>query len=257
MVVIKTTINKKGNYNMEMIKELSILLGRIVTIFPLTLAIALYMGKRSIGELPIFDFLVIIILGAVVGADIADPQIEHIHTAVAIVFIGFFEKIVSKLKIKYRKFGHLITFEPTVVIHDGQFIVPSLKRIRYSIDNILQMLRENEVFDISHVHLGIIEANGKLSVLKKPNKTEVMAEDMNITGNEVSLSYPIIIDGEVYRNTLAKLSLSDSWLKEQLKNNGINSLEEVFFASVNMRKELQVSPKKYMKDINKLPPIYN
>lgn len=242
---------------MEIIKELSILLGRIVTIFPLMLAIALYMGKRSIGELPIFDFLVIIILGAVVGADIADPQIEHIHTAVAIVLIGFFQKIVSKLKLKYRKFGHLITFEPTVVIQDGHFIVPSLRKIRYSIDNILQMLRENEVFDISHVHLGIVEANGKLSVLKKPNKAEVTAEDMNITGKEVSLSYPVIIDGEVYGNTLEKLSLSDSWLKEQLKNNGINSLEEVFFASVNMKKELHVSPKKYMKDADHVMPIYN
>lgn len=242
---------------MEIIKELAILLGRIVTIFPLTLAIALYMGKRSIGELPIFDFLVIIILGAVVGADIADPQIEHIHTAVAIVLIGIFQKVVSKLKIRYRKFGHLITFEPTVVIQDGQFIVSNLKKIRYSIDNVLQMLRENDVFDISDVHLGVVEANGKISVLKKPNKTEITAEDMNITGKEVSLSYPIVVDGQVYNDTLAKLNLSDLWITEQLKNNGINSIEEVFFASVNMKKELHVSPKKYMKDTNQVMPIYN
>lgn len=242
---------------MEMLKELSILLGRIVTIFPLMLAIALYMGKRSIGELPIFDFLVIIILGAVVGADIADPQIEHIHTAVAIILIGIFQKIVSKLKIKYRKFGHIITFEPTVVIQDGQFIVSNLKKIRYSIDNVLQMLRENDVFDISDVHLGIVEANGKLSVLKKMNKTQVTVEDMNITGKVISLSYPIVVDGKVYRDTLAKLNLSESWLREQLKNNKINSLEEVFFASVNMNKELHISLKEYMKDTTQVIPIYN
>ncbi|WP_270565637.1 DUF421 domain-containing protein [Clostridium beijerinckii] len=242
---------------MEMLKELSILLGRIVTIFPLMLAIALYMGKRSIGELPIFDFLVIIILGAVVGADIADPQIEHIHTAVAIVLIGIFQKVVSILKIKYRKFGHIITFEPTVVIWDGQFIVPNLKEIRYSIDNVLQMLRENDVFGISDVHLGIVEANGKLSVLKKVNKAELTVEDMNITGKVVSLSYPIVVDGKVHRDTLAKLNLSESWLREQLKNNKINSLEEVFFASVNMKKELHISLKEYMKDANKIIPIYN
>ncbi|MCS3600250.1 uncharacterized membrane protein YcaP (DUF421 family) [Bacillus sp. JUb91] len=36
------------------------------------------MGKRAIGELPIFDFLIIITLGAVVGADIADPSIKHL-----------------------------------------------------------------------------------------------------------------------------------------------------------------------------------
>lgn len=101
---------------MELVKELLVVVGRIVTILPLMLGITFFMGKRSIGELPVFDFLIIITFGAVVGADIADPQIEHIHTAVAIVLIGTFQKVVSKLKIRYRKFGHLITFEPTVVI---------------------------------------------------------------------------------------------------------------------------------------------
>ena len=52
-------------------------IGRIVTILPLLLIIGLYMGRRSIGELPVFDFLVILVLGAVVGADIADPKIDH------------------------------------------------------------------------------------------------------------------------------------------------------------------------------------
>lgn len=54
------------------------------------------MGRRSIGELPVFDFLVILILGAVVGADIADPNIEHLHTAVAIVLIGGLQMLIAK-----------------------------------------------------------------------------------------------------------------------------------------------------------------
>lgn len=61
---------------MHLIKELLIVTGRIVTILPLMLVITLYMGKRSIGELPVFDFLVVIILGAVVGADIADLKLN-------------------------------------------------------------------------------------------------------------------------------------------------------------------------------------
>ncbi|GIM29965.1 DUF421 domain-containing protein [Clostridium polyendosporum] len=242
---------------MHLIKELLIVSGRIVTILPLMLVIVLYMGKRSIGELPVFDFLVIITLGAVVGADIADPKIEHIHTAVAIVLIGIFQKIVSKLKIKYRKFGHLITFEPTIVIQDGKFIVSNLTKIRYSIDNVLQMLREKEVFDISEIFLGIVESNGNISILKKPNKAEVTIEDMNLTRKEPSLSYPVIVDGILYNDTIVKLNLSETWLKQHLANLGINSLEEVFFASVNMKRELHVSPKNYMKDNNEVLPIYN
>lgn len=127
---------------MHLIKEFLIVGGRIVTILPLALGITIYMGKRSVGELPIFDFIVVITLEAVVGADIADPKIEHIHTAVAIILIGLLQKLISKLKIKYRKFGHIVTFEPTIVIQDGKFIVSNLTKIHYSIDNVLQMLGE-------------------------------------------------------------------------------------------------------------------
>ncbi|HDK7176195.1 TPA: DUF421 domain-containing protein [Clostridium botulinum] len=89
-------------------------------------------------------------------------DIKHIYTTVAIILIGIFHIIVSKLKVKYRKFGHVITFEPTIVIQEGKFIVKNLRKIRYSIDNILQMLREKDIFDINDVHIGIVEANGNI-----------------------------------------------------------------------------------------------
>lgn len=60
---------------------------RISTILPLFLFITLLTGRRKIGELPVFDFLVILILGSVVGADIADPEIEHLPTAFAVTSI--------------------------------------------------------------------------------------------------------------------------------------------------------------------------
>jgi uncharacterized membrane protein YcaP (DUF421 family) len=242
---------------MEFVKELYILLGRIVTILPLMLAMTLYMGKRSIAELPVFDFLVIVILGAVVGADIADPEIAHVHTAAAIVLIGIFHRIISKLKIRYRKFGHVITFEPTIVIQDGKFILTNMRRIRYSIDNLLQMLREKDVFDVNEVHLGIIEANGNISVLKKGSKSEVTVEDLKLTNKEPSIAYAVIIDGKINNDVLAKLSLTDIWLKQQLLNLQIKDVSEVFFGSVNNKKELQVSLKSYMENKDQILPIYN
>ncbi|EJE7235296.1 DUF421 domain-containing protein [Clostridium sporogenes] len=242
---------------MELIKEFYILIGRIITILPLMLAVTLVMGKRSIAELPVFDFLIIVILGAVVGADIADPEIKHIYTTVAIILIGIFHIIVSKLKVKYRKFGHVITFEPTIVIQEGKFIVKNLRKIRYSIDNILQMLREKDIFDINDVHIGIVEANGNISILKKTNKTEVTIEDLNLQKGTSSLSYPVIIEGEVYKNVLSKLNLTEEWLNQQLINIGVKSEKEIFFASVNNKNEFHASLKSFMEDGENIVPIYH
>lgn len=54
---------------MEILSDLAKIFGRIITILPLMLLVALFMGRRSVGELPVFDFLIVISLGAVVGAD--------------------------------------------------------------------------------------------------------------------------------------------------------------------------------------------
>ncbi|MDF2558278.1 MAG: hypothetical protein K0R71_2106 [Bacillales bacterium] len=242
---------------MHLFEELLVVAGRIITILPLMLFVALYMGKRSIGELPVFDFLVIITLGAVVGADIAEPAIPHIHTAVAIVLIGLLQRIVSGAIIKYQKFGHLITFEPTIVIQDGKLIVKNLQKLRYSIDNVLQMLREKNIFDINNVRLGIVEPNGRVSILKKDSKASITVEDMNLVKKSVSISYPVILDGKVYEDVLQKLELNDSWLEQQLIDHNVSTVEEVFFASVNEKKELHISLRGFIEDKEGLLPIYH
>lgn len=227
----------------EFIKDILLVLGRIITILPLLLFITLFMGKRTVGELPIFDLLVVITLGAVVGADIADPNIEHIPTAITIVAIGILQRFVANLKMSNRKIGKLLTFEPTVVIQNGKFLDKNLRKIRYSIDNILPMLREKNVFDINEVETAIIEANGALSVFKKPEKNCVTLEDMKITKTTSSISFPVIIEGTIYSNILGDFGLNEAWLKQQLSYQGITDINNVFFASLNRNLEVHISLK--------------
>ncbi|OEH86465.1 hypothetical protein BHU72_13405 [Desulfuribacillus stibiiarsenatis] len=226
---------------MESLKEILLVLGRIVTILPLLLLIAIYMGKRAIGQLPVFDFLIIVTLGSVVGADIADPNVHHLPTAVAIVAIGFLQRIVANWKISNRTIGRLLTFEPTIVIQHGKFLNKNLKKIRYSIDNILQMLREKDVFDIKEVETAIVEANGSISVLKIPQKNTVTLEDMKINRSTSSIAVPVIIEGTVYPDILEDFNLDQQWLLEHLAIQGVHNLKDVFFASINGNHELHIS----------------
>lgn len=240
---------------MKLLEEMLILLGRVVTILPLMLFAALFMGRRSIGELPVFDFLILLAFGAVVGADIADPKIPHIHTAVAIILIALLQKVVAFLKIKSRKVGSLLTFEPVTVIHQGQFIVENLRKTQYSIDNILLMLREKDIFNVQDVNLGILEANGNLTVKKKPGKETVTLEDMQLTRSNEDLAMPLILDGKLYKKVLFQLNLDEEWLMDRLAQESIHNLKDIFFASITEGKSLQITLKKQT-DLN-IPPIYH
>lgn len=236
----------------ETIKDLLLVGGRIVTILPLLLATTLFMGKRSIGELPVFDFLIIIALGAVVGADIADPNIEHIPTAFAIIVIGLVQRVVSTMAIKHRKFGRAITFEPTVVVSKGNMLVDNLRKVNYSIDNILQMLREKDIFHLGEVELAILEANGRLSVYKNPKSAPITSEDLGLVKPPKGVAYPLILEGTVSDQVLAYLHKDNAWLAEQLLAQGINK-NDVFYASVDENLTLHVS----RTSSHPVPPIHH
>lgn len=240
---------------MGIVKDTLLVYGRIITILPLLLMMTLLMGKRSIGELPVFDFLIIISLGAVVGADLSDPEIRHFHTAITIIGLGFLQIIITKLSIRKRTFGKWITFEPTAVIKNGTFLVGNLKKIRYSIDNVLQMLREKDIFDVKEVELAIVEANGRLSVYKQSNKSTVTIEDAGIQKKAEGLAYPVIIEGKLYHDILNDLDLDETWLYTELQKKGIQNLNLIFFASINKQKELHVSMQNETKQTK--PSIYH
>jgi uncharacterized membrane protein YcaP (DUF421 family) len=240
---------------METINETLLVLGRIITILPLLLFITIYMGKRAIGELPIFDFLIILTLGSVVGADIADPKVQHLQTGVAIIAIGILQKLVSKLKIANRKIGRLLTFEPTVVIQNGKLLRKNLNHIHYSVDNILQMLREKDVFDINDVETAIIESSGALSVCKRMRKQSVTAGDLGIIRPSSGISLPVIMEGTIYQHVLHQNNVSENWLKQQLQEKGIHDTAQVFFASINKDLDLHISLKN--EKTNDIPLLYH
>ncbi|MCG8538408.1 MAG: DUF421 domain-containing protein [Clostridia bacterium] len=239
----------------EMMKEILTILFRIVTILPLLLLVTLFMGKRTVGELPVFDYLIILTLGAVAGADIVDLSVKQLHTVIAIIAVGLLQRIISHLKISNRKIGRLITFEPRVVIQDGKFINQNLKKDRYSIDNILNMLREKGVFNISDVETAIIEANGALSILRKAQRSPVTLEDIGITNTSSSIAFPIIMEGRVYPSVLKQFNLNETWLNQQLSKQGVKDIKNVFFASLNSNLDLHISLKND-RDIV-VPPIRN
>lgn len=239
---------------MEGFGETMIVIGRVCTIIPLLLIITLFMGKRSIGELPVFDFIIIITLGSVAGADIAEPDVRHISIAVAIVTLGILQRVVSQLSIVFRWFGRMVTFEPTVIFHNGAFHIKNLKKIRYSLDNVLHMLREKDIFDLTEIDLAIIEANGRLTVLKKVEQQVVTKQDLGIHTSSAGMSLPVIVEGKIYPDVLSYRKRDEQWLAHELKKKGIAS-EQVFLATINRQNELQFSLKN--KKEPQVPPLHH
>lgn len=219
-----------------------IVLLRIATIMALLLGATLFvMGKRPIGELPVFDFLVLVVMGSIVGADIADPDIEHLPTAFAVVVLAAIQRLFSYFSLRFRKFRKLITFEPTVVLYDGKLIHNNIKRIHYSLDEIIMMLRENDIFDVSKVEYGIVEANGKLSIITKPGHEHATIGDLNLPAPQSNAAVTIIMDGKINGNNVRRLNLSEQDVVDMIQRQGVSKISEVFHAELDSGKNVNIS----------------
>jgi len=148
---------------------------------------------------------------------------------------------LSYATIKSRKFGGRVSFGPTVIIQNGQFIKANMKRVRYSIENVLMFLREKGIFDINEVEFAIVEDSGNVSVMKKTQFQPATPDDMKIATKYKGLTIPLIVDGKVYEDNLQKLNLDKVWLQQQLLLNNINSFDEAFYVDINTEGNLCIS----------------
>jgi uncharacterized membrane protein YcaP (DUF421 family) len=219
-----------------------VVLWRAVTLIPLFLVVSLIMGKRHIGELAVFDLVITVTLGAVAGADLADPNVPHSPTLFAIVLLGGIHFLLSRYILRSRKIGHWVTMDPTIMIQHGVIRWDSLAKLRYSVDQLLSHLREKDVFDLSDVEYAVLEPNGALSVLKKADRQTVTVGDAGLKPTPAGLPVPVVLEGRVHRQGLEALGRDRSWLSNLLQSLGYKDPREVFLAMVDKNGNLYVSP---------------
>ncbi|WP_407312152.1 DUF421 domain-containing protein [Desulfosporosinus sp. SB140] len=108
-----------------------------------------------------------------------------------------------------------------------------MSRIRLSIDDLLTMLRNNNIFSIKDVDYAIIETNGQISIFKKQGQQTVTKQDINIPiTTSFLIPTEIIVDGKIVKRSLREFNMSYQWVYEELRKIGINSVSEVLYAEL-------------------------
>lgn len=149
---------------------MTIIVIRSVIIYLFVVLAVRIMGKRQIGELNPHEFVITILISAVATIPIEESSIPLTNSLIPIMIFVSLEVIESALAIKLPKFGKLIDGHPIYVIKNGELQKQEMKRLRFSMDDLKDALRQNDVFDMSEVENAIVETNGSLSVQKKEDQ---------------------------------------------------------------------------------------
>ncbi|WP_276352790.1 DUF421 domain-containing protein [Cohnella caldifontis] len=238
---------------------MSAILLRTVIMYVLVFALLRLMGKREIGKLSVFDLVISIMIAEIAVIIIEDPDKPILEAVGPIVLLVAIQIVIAYLTIKNRKLRIWIDGTPSVLVSGGQLNREEMRKQRYNLDDLMQQLREHEITNVGEVELAVLEPNGKLSVIRKPAEGGRLAgaaapESASPSAEETSGSHPriryeplplpLILDGEVQDDSLRKLGKNRFWLKNRLREKGIEHFRQVFFCSVDHQGRLYVNRKK-------------
>jgi uncharacterized membrane protein YcaP (DUF421 family) len=196
----------------------------------LIMVIARMLGKTTVAQMTYHDFVAAISLGAIT-ANLAFNIKEKFWdlTFSLIIFSGVLY-ILTLVALKSRKARTWVSGKPTVVIENGKILEQNLKKLRVTLDTLNQELREKDIFDIGEVEFAVLELNGRISVLRKPEYLPIIRKDLGISSS-IKTTFPIelIMDGKIIVDNLRENHLTDKWLYEELNNRGL-SVEKVSYA---------------------------
>ena len=201
----------------------------LVVIFSLRI-----MGKRQIGELQPGELVITILISECAAAPIQDLNRPIISGIVAIFSLVILEILFSFLTLKLPFFRKIIDGTPVIVIDNGKINQKTMKKLRLSIEDLTNTLRQNGYFNLEDIAYCIVETDGNLSILPTPKATPATAQMVGYKQENQGLPGIIVADGKINRNFLQECNLTESDLQTILKKEKV-TLEQIFILTANRK----------------------
>lgn len=178
------------------------------------------MGKRQIGELNPQELVITILISAVATVPLENNGMPLANSLIPIAIFISFEIINSTLSMKSIKFRALIKGKPRFIIKDGKIQQGELTKLRFTIDDLTDAVRQAGVFDISQVANAIVETNGVVSVQKKSEYAPLTPKDVGIKMEDAEVPITAIVDGKAVADCFGNVNIDENEAKLIAISNG-------------------------------------
>lgn len=210
---------------------LSTVLRTVIMYFTIIIAIRL-MGKRQIGDLQPSELVITILLSEIAAIPIEDTDAPIIYGILATVTLVILEILTSFTAMKSLNFRRIIYGRSAVIIENGTIDQKMLKKLRITVPDLMEVLRNQEVFDINEIAFAILETNGQMSVLLKPQFQTASVSDVKGKSQPTTMPCLIVSDGKLLTGAMKKYNITKEDVYKEVKTKRL-SLKDVFLMTVD------------------------
>ena len=189
---------------------------RTIILYIIVLIVMRLMGKREIGQLQPFELAISIMIADLAAVPMSDTGIPITNGIIPILGLLVMHLLISLINLKSFKARELICGRPTILIYRGKIDEKALKKERFTINELEERLRGNNVINIGDVEYAILETSGQITVIQKPNKRNTIPADFGIEPDYEGIPYDLVIDGKIMKENLRKINKDEKWLRKQV-----------------------------------------
>ena len=204
------------------------------------------MGKRQIGEMQPNELVVTLLISEIAAIPLQDTSQPILDGVVAIFTLVILEIIISVIAMKSITVRKLMNGKSAVIIKNGVVDQQAMKNVRMTVLDLVELLRGQNVFDISTVAFAVLEVNGNLSILLKSSEQPATSGDLKLKKEAAVLPLPVISDGKLINESLKALETDSKKIRKILDDNN-TVIENVFLMTMDRDSKFTMIKKRNQK----------
>ena len=218
-------------------------LGRTILIFLILFFLVKLMGKKQVSEMNLFDYLIGITIGNIVGEISLDKEKDLMAGIFCLIIYGLLSVFISYLTIKNIKIRRFVYGVPTVLIENNKIIEGGLRKAKIDVNELLSEARSEGYFKLEDIEYAIMETNGSISFMPVNSSSPATKKDVNAKINKESLVANVIIDSKLLEENLSGMNKDKKWLDKVLKVQGYNNYDNIMLATLDINDKVIVYKK--------------
>jgi len=123
-------------------------------------------GKREVGQMTPFDLTLLLLLSNAVQNAMTGPDTSLVGGVAAALTLLVLNYVIAEMSGANRRFRKLVQGSPSLLIHNGELILPHLAKEHVTVDEVQRACREHGISCVDEVALGVLEVDGSISLLK-------------------------------------------------------------------------------------------
>ena len=195
---------------------------RAIVVFVTLIIVMRLMGKRQIGEMQPFEFIITLLIAELACVPMTDVSIPLVYGVASIIAVFILHQILTVLEQLSDGFKSVVDGKPAIVINKNGVDIKELKKNNMDVSDLIESLRGTGNYSLDSVYYAIFESNGKLSVLKKEKVDDTK-----------ELPVLLVSEGKINKKNYGLLNLDRETFKAFLAKNGAEKLSAVDIMTVS------------------------